>query len=211
MAQISTAKGVIDTSALGATLMHEHIFVLSPEINQNYPETWGDEECRVRNAVDQLRRLKAGGIDSILDLTVLGAGRCVQRIQRIASQVEINILVATGLYTFSDLPMYLQSRNSGGRCDVGAKLAEMFLRDIREGVAGTGAKAAILKCATDRQGVTWGVDRVLRAVGQSPLIRMLEPGVALINNAYSKRRTSISRVLSSATAGIRRIAIIWKA
>ena len=167
MAQISTAKGVIDTSALGATLMHEHIFVLSPEINQNYPETWGDEECRVRDAVDQLRRLKAGGIDSIVDLTVLGAGRCIQRIQRIASQIETNILVATGLYTFSDLPMYLQSRHPGGRYDVCAQLAEMFIRDIREGVAGTGVKAAILKCATDRQGVTWGVDRVLRAVARA--------------------------------------------
>jgi phosphotriesterase-related protein len=46
-------------------------------------------------------------------------------------------------------------------------LVEMFLRDIREGIAETGVKAAILKCATDSQGVTPGVERVLRAVAKT--------------------------------------------
>ena len=46
-------------------------------------------------------------------------------------------------------------------------MADMFMRDITEGIAGTGVKAAILKCATDQPGVTPGVERVLRAVAQA--------------------------------------------
>ncbi len=35
MAQVETVRGPVDTSALGRTLMHEHVFVLSTEILQN--------------------------------------------------------------------------------------------------------------------------------------------------------------------------------
>jgi len=46
-------------------------------------------------------------------------------------------------------------------------MVDMFVKDIEEGIADTGVKAAILKCATDVQGVTPGVERVLRAVAQA--------------------------------------------
>src|SRR6185503_12571790 len=46
-------------------------------------------------------------------------------------------------------------------------MTDMFVRDIEEGIAGTGVKAAILKCATDKPGVTHGVERVLRAVAKA--------------------------------------------
>ena len=85
MAKINTANGAIDSSLLGVTLMHEHIFVLSPEINQNYPESWGDEESRVDEAVRRLRELKSGGVDTLVDMTVIGLGRYIPRIRRIAA------------------------------------------------------------------------------------------------------------------------------
>jgi hypothetical protein len=46
-------------------------------------------------------------------------------------------------------------------------MVDMFVRDIEEGIAGTGVRAAMLKCATDEPGVTPGVERVLRAVAQA--------------------------------------------
>jgi hypothetical protein len=30
------------TTDLGVTLMHEHVFIMTTEILQNYPEAWGD-------------------------------------------------------------------------------------------------------------------------------------------------------------------------
>jgi phosphotriesterase-related protein len=189
MAQVNTVKGAIDASLLGATLMHEHIFVLTPEINQNYPESWGDEESRVFQAVGQLRKLKSQGIDSIVDLTVVGLGRCLPRIQRIAAQIDLNILVATGLYTCRDLPMYLELRKPRARFHSSEVLVEMFLKDIREGIGGTGVKAAILKCATDRPGVTPGVERVLRAVAKSHRAT----GVPISTHTHAQSRSGLEQ------------------
>ena len=85
MATVQTVKGPVDTNDLGRVLMHEHVFVLSPEIEQNYP-SW-DEEAEVKNAIARLNELKANGIDTIVDLTVTGLGRYIPRIERITTSI----------------------------------------------------------------------------------------------------------------------------
>lgn len=167
MTLVNTVRGPIDVARIGVTLMHEHVFVLSTEIMQNFPETWGDEEKRVADAVTRLNELKAGGVDSIVDLTVVGLGRYIPRIQRIAAQTDINIIVATGVYTYNDVPFFFHYQGPGTVLGGEEPMVDMFVRDIEEGIADTGVKAAILKCATDIQGVTPGVERVLRAVAQA--------------------------------------------
>lgn len=167
MSTVQTIRGTIDTASLGPTLMHEHVFVLSSEILQNHPEFW-DEEERVTDAVAKLNELKARGIDSIVDPTVIGLGRYIPRVQRIAEQTELNIVAATGLYTYNDLPFFFRLRPGPGAMIEGPEpMVEMFVKDITEGIAGTGVKAAILKCATDEGGVTPGVERVLRACARA--------------------------------------------
>jgi phosphotriesterase-related protein len=147
--------------------MHEHVFVLSAEVMQNFPENWGSEDRRVTDAVSRLNELKSRGVDSIVDLTVIGLGRYIPRIQRIAAETGINIIVATGVYTYNDVPMYFHFQGPGTELGGAEFMTDMFVKDIEEGIADTGVKAAILKCATDRQGVTPGVERVLRAVAQA--------------------------------------------
>lgn len=164
MAKVETARGPIESSQLGVTLMHEHVFVLSTEIMQNFPATWGDEETRVADAITRLNELKSRGVDSIVDLTVIGLGRYIPRIKRVAAATDLNIVVATGVYTYNDVPMYFHFQGPGTTLGGPELMTDMFVKDIEEGVAGTGVKAAILKCATDEPGVTPGVERVLRAV-----------------------------------------------
>ena len=62
MAQVPTVTGSIDTADLGPTLMHEHVFVLSPEILQNYGETYWDTEERIADGVAKLNDLASRGI-----------------------------------------------------------------------------------------------------------------------------------------------------
>ena len=112
MSAIPTVRGPIDTSQLGVTLMHEHIFVLSAEIMLNYPEVWGDEDQRVEDAATRLNQLAAQGVRTIVDLTVIGQGRFIPRIQRVAQRTSINIIVATGIYTFGDIPFYFRLRGA---------------------------------------------------------------------------------------------------
>jgi len=110
--QVQTVRGPLDTSQLGVTLMHEHVFVLNTEIQQNYPEKWNEEE-RVADAIAQLNQLKGRGVQTIVDTTVIGLGRYIPRIQRVARQTDLNIIVATGLYTYNDLLFYFHFRGPG--------------------------------------------------------------------------------------------------
>jgi phosphotriesterase-related protein len=164
MPQVETVRGPVDVDALGTTLMHEHVFVLNEEVRQNYPAGW-DEDDRVDDAIAKLNSLAARGCQTIVDPTVLGLGRDIGRIRRVADGTSLNIIVATGLYTYNELPLYFKFRGPGhSGLD---PMAELFIGDITGGIADTGVKAAFLKCAIDDQGLTPGVERVLRAVGQA--------------------------------------------
>ncbi|GGM72030.1 phosphotriesterase [Longimycelium tulufanense] len=172
MVQVSTVRGPIDTAELGRTYMHEHVFVMTTEVQQNYPEEWDGEDERVADAVNKLKELAAQGVRTIVDPTVIGLGRYIPRIQRVANQVpELNIVVATGCYTYSDVPFYFVGRGPGLKALVGAEvpdpMVDMFVRDIEEGIADTEVRAGVLKCAIDEPGLTPGVERVMRAVARA--------------------------------------------
>lgn len=166
MALVNTVGGSIDGAALGVTLMHEHIFVLSPEIEKTAAE-W-DEAAEQARAVEKLRELKSEGVDTLVDLTVVGLGRSIPRIVQVAAQVpEINIVVATGVYTYNEVPLFFNFRGPGTVLGGPEPMVDMFVREITEGIADTGVRAGVLKCATDHQGMTTGVERVLRAVARA--------------------------------------------
>ncbi|TNY37158.1 phosphotriesterase family protein [Thermomonospora catenispora] len=166
MAVVETVRGAVDVAELGRTYMHEHVFVLSTEHVHNYGHgAWWDEEERVAEAVTALRGLVEDGVTTIVDPTVWGLGRYIPRIQRVAEQVpELNIIVATGLYTYDKLPFQLDFRGPGTLLGGPDPMVEMFVRDLTEGIADTGVKAAFLKCCVEEPGLTPGVARVLRAV-----------------------------------------------
>ncbi|HUB57401.1 MAG TPA: phosphotriesterase-related protein, partial [Mycobacterium sp.] len=135
MSLLNTAQGPINTADIGVTLMHEHVFIMTTEIAQNYPEAWGNEDARVADAVTRLNELKSRGVDTIVDLTVIGLGRYIPRIARVAAQTELNIVVATGLYTYNDLPFRFHYEGPGGMLDGPEIMTDMFVRDIEQGIA----------------------------------------------------------------------------
>lgn len=166
MSLVNTVRGPVDSGRLGSTLMHEHVFVLSPEIEKTSAE-W-DEAGAQDLAVQRLAELKDHGVDTIVDLTVIGLGRNMARMASVAERVpQINIVPATGVYTYNDVPMFFHFRGPGTILGGPEPMTELFVREIVEGIGGTGVRAAILKCATDRPGLTPGVERVLRAVAQA--------------------------------------------
>lgn len=165
MATVDTVTGPIDLADVGATLMHEHVFVLNTEILQNYGDYWETEE-RIDDAVAKLTAVHDHGIRTIVDPTVIGLGRYLPWVQRVAVQVDLNIVAATGLYTYDDVPFFFHHRGVLFDND-DEPMVRHFVRDITDGIADTGVKAAIIKCATDVKGPTPGVERVLRACARA--------------------------------------------
>jgi phosphotriesterase-related protein len=168
MTTVETARGPIDTAELGFTLMHEHVIILSEGVVEAWPRLF-DEESRTKDAIRRLNELYDVGVKTIVDLTVMGLGRNIPRIQKIASQTKLNIIVATGLYTYDELPHHFQNNEALPKelARDADYLARCFVGDIVDGIGDTGVKAAILKVATDEKGVTPGVETVLRAVARA--------------------------------------------
>ena len=166
MSEVATVRGPVESAELGRTYMHEHIFVLTSDVQRNYPDEWGDEDARVDDAVAKLAALAAQGVRTIVDPTVVGLGRDIPRVRRVAERVpELNIVVATGIYTYDSVPFFFEHRGPAvGRPD---PMVDMFVRDITDGITGTGVRAGMLKCAIDRHGMTPGVERIMRAVAQA--------------------------------------------
>lgn len=203
MTEVQTVTGPIDAKALGATLVHEHVFVMNEEYRLNYSE-W-DEEAQVADAVRQLRELKSLGIDTIMDPTVLGLGRYIPRIKRIAEQVDLNIVVATGVYTYNEVPFQFHHTGPGLLFDQPEPMVDLFLQDLTEGIADAGVRAAFLKCAIEEQGLTPGVERVMRAVG----IASAQSGapVTVHTHAASESGLVAQRVLAQEGADLTRVII----
>jgi phosphotriesterase-related protein len=194
---VATMRGEVAPEHLGTTLMHEHVFVVNPEVAANFPTGW-DEETAVARAVERMAELQSAGVDSIVDLTVVGIGRDIPRLQRVAVATDLQIVVATGIYTFHDVPMYFAFRKT----DV---MTEYFVADIETGIAGTGVRAGILKCATDEAGVTRGVERVLRAVARAH--RQTGVPISTHTHAGSERGLDQQRIFAEEGVDLTRVVI----
>ena len=153
MPTVQTARGPIDTSELGATLMHEHIMTRSPGVFENWPHLF-DREAALATAERKMVELHARGIRSVVDLTTVDLGRDIDFIVDVARRSPVHIIVATGVWWTP--PRYFGERG----VDAGA---ELFIRDITEGIGTSGVRAAIIKCATDTEGVTPAIEKILRA------------------------------------------------
>ncbi len=139
MATIPTVKGPMDTSGLGFTLMHEHVFNRTPGVFEAWPHLW-DPKDEIERAVKIFRELKANGVDTIVDLTPVDLGRDVQMVSEVGRQVDLNIVMCTGVWRYP--PRYFERRNPDF-------IADLFVMDIEKGIAGTDVRAAIIKLATE--------------------------------------------------------------
>jgi phosphotriesterase-related protein len=168
MTTVETVRGPVAADELNSVLMHEHVFVLDEEMHRNYPELW-DEEQVVAEAVEKLNGLAALGVSTIVDPTVVGLGRDVKRVARVNARADINIVVATGLYTLGDVPLLFRFQGPGTLLGGEEPMVKLFVKDLTEGIADTGIRAAFLKCAIE-ESLTPGVERVMRAVARAHLL-----------------------------------------
>ncbi len=163
MGAVETFRGPVDPDDLGMTLIHEHIFVRNPELELNLGDQEWDEARAIEEAVAGLSFLHEQGVRTVVDLTVPGLGRDVELVARVARRVEVNLIAATGWYTPDSLPLFFKFHGPGRAVDETDRLLDMFVRDIREGIAGTDVRAGMLKVATDEMGLTPDVVRIMEA------------------------------------------------
>jgi phosphotriesterase-related protein len=152
-AAVETATGPVQTAELGQVLMHEHVLTASPGLRADYPGTF--PRARVlETCVIGLRALKAAGIDTLVDHTTYDLGRDALLLAEASRASGVNLVVATGVWV--DPQRFWRLRAP-------VATASLLISDIQIGIAGTGIRGGVIKCATDRAGMTTTIERVLRA------------------------------------------------
>jgi phosphotriesterase-related protein len=202
--EVQTVAGPVDSADLGFTLMHEHVVSADPEIMANYPDWW-DEDADVAAARAELARIADLGVRTVVDLTVIGLGRDVGRVRRIAASTGLHVIAATGVYAFAQLPRFFTRRGPGtpnGGPDI---LETLFIRDITEGIAGTGIRAGIIKCVTDEAGLTPDVEHALRASAVAH--RATGVPISTHTNAAAQRGLDQQRVFAAEGVDLTRVII----
>lgn len=171
MPTVNTATGPIDAGQLGFTLSHEHTFIGGGGLWHAYPDLidWEETERRV---LGEFRAAKAGGVDSMIDLSTPDLGRDVAFVRRVSEASGMQVVVATGLWR--DIPRFFWDKTP-------ERIAGIFIREIEQGVEGTGIRAGAIKVANDAEGVTEVGELVLRGAA----IACKETGVPISSHHWA--------------------------
>ncbi|MFP3123783.1 phosphotriesterase [Ectobacillus funiculus] len=182
MVSINTVTGKVDSTQLGCTLVHEHLLVRSDSVAVQFPHLYDDEDNFLK-AVEQVKAVKAQGIQTICDPTVMGIGRDIRFMERVAHETEMQIIAATGIYSYSDIPPIFQNRDID-------YLADVFVRDIEVGVQNTSIKAGFLKCTADEPGITSDLDKVFRAIARA----QKKTGVPIMTHSHPASENGLKQL-----------------
>lgn len=153
---MNTVLGPQDSSELGFTLSHEHILLSSAGIEDTFPE-FIDKEFAIAEGIRQLSEAKSEGVDTIIDLSTMDLGRNVRVIEKVAKESGVNVVVATG--TWLDIPRSFAASTPD-------EIAPLYIRELTEGIQGTGIKAGVIKVANEPEVSDTG-EIILRAAARA--------------------------------------------
>jgi phosphotriesterase-related protein len=173
MTKVNTVLGPISTKNLGFTLMHEHLITGFPNIIREFPELLVPNVLEY--VVAGLKRAKAGGVDTVVDMTTLDLGRDINFIKEASKRSGVNIIACTGWWL--DVPRFVGGLVGGVTA---TQMAESFVRELEKGIGDTGIKTGVLKSASDVGGVTPPQEMGLRAVAKAHL----KTGVPIVIHSY---------------------------
>lgn len=166
MTQIATVTGSTTPEQLGRTLMHEHLVIGYPgwEADSIRPGPAARERFSV--CVDRIEEMKGLGYASLLDPCPNDLGRDVELMARVAQHTGFQIICATGLYKQAEggVPYWHFRSQLAPQVDA---MAELFVRELTDGIGETGIRAGIIKVATGPGAITDYERQVLQAAAKA--------------------------------------------
>jgi phosphotriesterase-related protein len=159
MPDVETVNGPVDVEQLGLTLIHEHFRVTDEAGRMQFPHLY-DEDGEWEAAISDANAVKSHGVRTVVEPSAMFHSRDAAFSKRVGDESGLNIVLATGVYTYDYLPQMLANRDEDA-------IAELFVHEIENGIQGTGMKAAFIKCAADAPGVTPNVEKIHRAAARA--------------------------------------------
>lgn len=151
--QVNTVCGPVPSSELGVTLVHEHIVFGYPGWEGDLTMAPFDRKEVVARTVQLMAELKAFGVRTVVDATPADGGRAPELCREISEKSGVHIVCATGYYFEAEGGhAYWKFRSS--LCDIRQELYELFLKEVTEGIRGTGIKAGVIKVGSSKGAIT---------------------------------------------------------
>lgn len=136
---INSVLGPIDVSELGTTLIHEHLGIGWNGWEMDYKDFDRKKDgARVTKRLKEIREL---GIKSIVDPCPMELGRDPVFAAEMSDASGVQVVVATGLYNDAlGIPLHFRYMDVDG-------IAEVYVKEIEDGIGKTGIRAGIIKTA----------------------------------------------------------------
>ena len=159
---IRTVLGPLDPEDVGACLPHEHLLIDYGELlgsPKQVPDTDSPTEKRV---IANVRAFASVGGTLMVDCTPPGYGRYPDFMAEVSAQTGVHIVACTGGFTEQFAPLHPVVR----ALDTDA-LADVFVRELTEGMGGTRYRAGAIKVATGEGRMTEGEAHIFRAASRA--------------------------------------------
>jgi len=141
---IMTINGLVPSTALGKTLVHEHFLVDFIGADKTTADRWNREDV-IERILPLLEEVKRFGVKTMFDCTPAFLGRDVTLLTMLARRSGLTIITNTGLYGAVQnkyLPPYAFTETA-------EELATRWIREYNIGIDGTGIKPGFIKIGVD--------------------------------------------------------------
>lgn len=193
---VNTVLGPIPASAMGVTLMHEHVCMASEGMLLD-SRLHVDRGNQLAAAVAKLTAARLAGIDTIVDATPIDLNRDAVFIREAAEEAGLNIVCSTGLYSETDgQPAHFKRMSAQEQSD-------LFVHEATEGIGVTGVRAGVLKCATSQHAVTAAEAKTLEAIADA----QRRTGLPVITHTSAGHGVEQAKILTEAGADPQRVMI----
>jgi phosphotriesterase-related protein len=169
-----SVRGPVPADELGRTLPHEHLLIDLARVTRNFDHYLHDVPLAVREA----ERFRAAGGTTMVELTSRNVGRDPCGLRQIAEQTGLTIVMGCGWYREPYFDREVYEKNASA-------LADDIVRDLVEGVDGTGIRAGIIGevGSDDRRPISPAEERALRAAARA----QRQTGVSISTHAAFSR------------------------
>jgi predicted metal-dependent phosphotriesterase family hydrolase len=169
MAKVQTVLGPVAPRDLGTTMMHEHLIpetFLDPAprpVGEHVGPPPGEPYFPAHDVAFLVRQLTEArdrhGLQTVVDCTP-APRRKVVALRQIAEATGLNIVASTG--SFKDVHMTAFVRQASVQ-----ELTGYFVRELTEGIDGSGIRAGIIKVGSSMRRITDAEEKLIRAAARA--------------------------------------------
>jgi phosphotriesterase-related protein len=197
MGKIRTVLGDIPPEKFGLALVHEHVmcdFIGADKVSK------GRYEVRevYETMLPYLKEIRQLGVEGFVDCTPAFLGRDVSLLADLSKASNIHILTNTGLYKEPYLPKYVWEYSAG-------HLADMWIKEIEQGIDWTPIKAGFIKIAVNPGKVIPIQQKIVRAAA----LCSLSTGAAIAcHTASGIAAINVMEILEDERADLGRLIVV---